>query len=348
MSETAVAGRLWSDGFFDRIPLPPLVVGALFVTFLVGLMTLIAEWSGSFDELAARGLSWWEHRDGRIAVLIAILAATMPIAIRYHELGTRRNLDALAASDLWPKGWPEDVWRRAAPDVRRALLFGLTGFGLVPLVALSVDQNPRIYLGPDYWGVWQAWHWVMGAFSAFWGGVLIYRVQADARAFAALTRSISRVDLLQREELLPFTRQGLRSAVPGAIFVTFLALNLGDAGFWVAIVTLGSLVIVQNAMLLLLPLRGIRDRLREAKRQELARIDGAIRGEPRALAGSLIGAREAPGLADLLAWRRFVESVPEWPVDASTLGRFALYVGIPLFSWVGAALVERMLDVVIG
>ena len=37
----------------------------------------------------------------------------------------------------------------------------------------------------------------------------------------------------------------------------------------------------------------------------------------------------------------------EWPFDLPTLARFALYVGIGLSSWLGAALVERFLDRVI-
>jgi hypothetical protein len=35
--------------------------------------------------------------------------------------------------------------------------------------------------------------------------------------------------------------------------------------------------------------------------------------------------------------------VREWPFDAPTLTRFFLYVAIPLGSWVGGALVERLL-----
>lgn len=33
----------------------------------------------------------------------------------------------------------------------------------------------------------------------------------------------------------------------------------------------------------------------------------------------------------------------EWPFDAPTLARFLLYVAIPLGSWIGGALVERLL-----
>jgi hypothetical protein len=136
--------------------------------------------------------------------------------------------------------------------------------------------------------------------------------------------------------------------VPGALFVSFLTLNLVDEGFLLAVLLLGGLVLVQNVATLLIPLRGLRDRLRAAKREELRRVDAAIRGEPDALRGSMIGRRESPSLADLLAWRSFVQAVPEWPIDTGTLGRSAFFVGLPLLSWVGGALVERAVDLVIG
>lgn len=47
--------------------------------------------------------------------------------------------------------------------------------------------------------------------------------------------------------------------------------------------------------------------------------------------------------ADLLAYRAYVESIREWPFDAPTLLRFALFVAIPVGSWLGGALVERWL-----
>ena len=48
-------------------------------------------------------------------------------------------------------------------------------------------------------------------------------------------------------------------------------------------------------------------------------------------------------LPGLLAYKNAIESVREWPFDAPTLTRFFLYVAIPLGSWVGGALVERLL-----
>ena len=84
--------------------------------------------------------------------------------------------------------------------------------------------------------------------------------------------------------------------------------------------------------------------LRAAKRDEIARVNAAIRGESDALSGSPVGKRDRLALADLLAWRAFVESVPEWPIDVSTLTRSVLYVVIPLLGWVGAALVQHVLE----
>ncbi len=64
--------------------------------------------------------------------------------------------------------------------------------------------------------------------------------------------------------------------------------------------------------------------------------------------GSALEGREAPRLGDLLAWRAHVAGVPEWPLDLSVLRRYGLCLVIPLASWVGGALVERLLDTVLG
>ena len=88
----------------------------------------------------------------------------------------------------------------------------------------------------------------------------------------------------------------------------------------------------------------MRARIQEAKRQELARVHAAIRGEPGALRGSPLAARPAPDLAELLAWRAAVEGVQEWPIDASTWLRFVLFLGIPLASWIGGALVQHVFE----
>ena len=54
-----------------------------------------------------------------------------------------------------------------------------------------------------------------------------------------------------------------------------------------------------------------------------------------------------PPLPALLAWEARIESVREWPFDTPTLVRFALFLLIPLGSWLGGAVVERVVDLVL-
>ncbi len=112
-------------------------------------------------------------------------------------------------------------------------------------------------------------------------------------------------------------------------------------------------IIAMALATLLLPLRGVRRRVRRAKAEELARVDEAIRGQRRALLtpgdpNHVTDGPPAASLADLLAYRELVTSVREWPLDATTIARFGLYVAIGLGSWVGAAMVERLVDALLS
>lgn len=111
---------------------------------------------------------------------------------------------------------------------------------------------------------------------------------------------------------------------------------------WFALIA--AVAVAGAVAALVLPVRGIHLRLRATKRAELERVHGALRGVPDALGGSPIAGRAGGlGVADLLAYRSFVEGVREWPFDSPTLLRFALILGLPLGSWLGGALVERLL-----
>ena len=50
----------------------------------------------------------------------------------------------------------------------------------------------------------------------------------------------------------------------------------------------------------------------------------------------------------LLAYEARIEGVGEWPFDPSTLRRFGFFLLIPLVSWIGGALVERLVDAALG
>jgi hypothetical protein len=95
------------------------------------------------------------------------------------------------------------------------------------------------------------------------------------------------------------------------------------------------------------PMRAVHQRIREAKYAELARVRERItKARNAAVERSEPGA--AAELEGLLAWERRVGELHEWPFDVSTLARFSALLVLAVGSWLGGAVVERVLGVVLG
>ncbi len=102
------------------------------------------------------------------------------------------------------------------------------------------------------------------------------------------------------------------------------------------------------ATTLVLPMREVRSLIARLKQEELERVAAAISGDRSALADSRLAAQaETLSLADLLAYRDTITAVREGPVRSTTFGRVFLLLLIPVASWVGGALVERVIGKVL-
>lgn len=158
-----------------------------------------------------------------------------------------------------------------------------------------------------------------------------------------------RVDLLDLRCFAPLTRQGLRYALLVVGVISILALNLFDydkPGLLTVVAIANAVALAAAATALLLPLRGAHHAIHAAKRDELDWCNAELHRARAALERD-IAPSGSRSLADLVAWRGVVGAVPEWPLDAPTLRRFVLYLAIPLGSWLGGALVERIVDLVL-
>jgi hypothetical protein len=51
-------------------------------------------------------------------------------------------------------------------------------------------------------------------------------------------------------------------------------------------------------------------------------------------------------MADMEAYLRLIEGVPEWPFQTSTIVRVILYSLIPIASWFGGLLIEGMFELI--
>lgn len=238
-------------------------------------------------------------------------------------------------------------------QLRRSRLAGCAG---VAFFLLTVE-GPGALAGQQLGAAWISLHALSYMLVL---GVIFFWIAGRA-AYFSIGRSIFQaaldrleIDVLDREPLRIFGRIGQRNALIWVVGISLglLAFVNPEIRIAKALIVLVPLLLVSTAIImaaLLLPARGLHARLVAAKAEELARVEAAIRGDLEALAGSPIQQRQPPpSLADLIAYRGLVESAPTWPFDGSTLRRLGLYMLIPVASWIGGALMERAVDVVLG
>jgi hypothetical protein len=153
------------------------------------------------------------------------------------------------------------------------------------------------------------------------------------------------VDLFDQSSLLVFARKGLRSTVVwvlmSSVFSMFWVLD--SAGQANVILPIGVLALVTVA--LVAPTRGVHLRIVAAKAIELARVGDAIRTESAAsLTPRSAGALpEDARLGNLIQYQEFVRSIRDWPFDLSIVARSMLLILLGAGSWLGGAVVERLL-----
>jgi hypothetical protein len=336
----------WNDRLFESVPFSPARIGVALAIGLIALYVALMAWLGHLEELQAQGLQVWESRDARFGVLLVLLAVYTPIARRYAALGARANLAELApllASDS-DSAEPANPLRMSKSR-RRGRVGGWMGMAFVPVMALLIDREPTLYFQRAYWGAPQLWTFTFGFFMAWQLGRFLTEQAEDARYFSGLAERLPAIDLFDPRPLAPFVRQSLRGGLLWIVFVSLYSVNLVDTGALASVALMWLLSLAFSLPPALLPLLGVHRRLREAKRAELDRVDAALRDDPDALAGSAIE-RRAGGVsvADLVAYRGLVSSVREWPFDAGARWRILLYLSIPVGSWLGGALVERILN----
>lgn len=160
--------------------------------------------------------------------------------------------------------------------------------------------------------------------------------------FARVEAAIGEIDLLDPDLLEPFAHRGLRAAALwivgsaiGALLFVWEPVTPGLIGILGATLAVGVAALV-------LPMRGAHRRIGAAKSAELARVRAAIRAAREKLFEPAARAVD-PRLADLLAFESRVERVREWPLDLPTLLRFGGLVALAIGSWLGGAIVERVL-----
>jgi len=331
----AIAGlsTSWTRRLFERTGLATPLLGFSIVAVL-SLCFLIQELAlGRFDVPDDALLG-----DVRLTLTHILIAVYLVTAYVYCEQTRDEAIASLAARlDASRAQSLLDTRRR---DQALLTCAGLVGVAGAILSSLFLTPGPASY-DPQTWASENGWHRVLSLFMGYWTGRLGGLIVIESGRLSDLAGCLGEIDLLDPGALAPFARRGLSNALLAIGAVSAYALFLVDLGYLYLVVLLLVFSVAVGGLALWLPLRGARARVREAKQRELAWCRERLH-VARADLGS--GTLRAGELQELVAWERRVAAINEWPVDASTFTRFALYLLIPLGSWAGGALVERLID----
>jgi hypothetical protein len=226
---------------------------------------------------------------------------------------------------------------------------GWGGVALLSFLVFGLSGVYSLWSDPGYWILPHAWMVAWTAVAGWMIGCFAWTTLARSREVSRLALRIGEFDLPDATPFQPFVRYGLRVALLWVAFLAIASLHLVDVRAALPLLTILPLLIGLPAVALFLPVRGARNRVREAKADRLGSLRASIRSAEAELdEGGAYAAQAAVRLPALIALEARVDAVREWPFDAPSLLRFGLYLALGLGSWLGAAAVERLLDRVVG
>ncbi len=308
------------------------------------LYPLAIAWFGDAGQWLDAGSPLGVSTDLRMNLVMGVLIVFTAAASTAESDATLVDLERLAPSLRLDAGELERLRDRASSDSRsrsQRVLISMGGALFGASIDLAADGFAASPIGRSPHDAAQ-FLLIMVLFA-----LLASRARDSlrlGRLFSEIGREHTEVSLFDTEPLQVFGRRGLRLSLNwflGSAFASLLALDASAPGIvaGVIVLTLGL-----GAASLLIPARGIHAAIRDAKHAELARIRTDLEKEGAALLAP--DARDAAGsrVPALVAYESRVSAVREWPFDASTLVRFTVLAAIATGSWLGGAIVERILE----
>ncbi len=238
------------------------------------------------------------------------------------------SLSHLAGSDEQISQILTAHWSWLVPGVLLGVIYGLLQYGEL-LANFQNSPDPLFDLSLMLGNVvtWALIGWVLG-----------WRLPISL-AFYRLGRVVE-VDLYDPQVLRPFARVAVLDVLVVMGAVAFMPLQSLDAEFRLDNYWPGLLVGVPSALLLFtVPLWGVHRRMLGVKAARIAELQQQIRGCQR---------DDIARLETLVSHRDRLQAVHTWPLDLRLLFRVLFYLVLPPLAWVAAALVENLVDRMVG
>lgn len=282
-------------------------------------------------------------RDVRIALVHFLLVGYAPAAFLYLLARSRQAVaqlrPALEPGDPAMERLAGSVGVYPLPALLAAITVGLAMGWAGPYLSGSGPPHPW---NPATWIPEVIWHRVVGPVVGVGIALLALAATIESVRLSRLAAWLRPLDVFRLEPLAPFAQQGLTNALLLMGVLSLAGLFVVDQGITPLLVLLGGLTLVLAVIALALPVRGAHLRIRAAKAAELAWCDQALRRERDRLRGGADA--EGGRLADVVAYRSLVDGVREWPFDEPARLRIALYLLIPLASWLLSNIAWQFLE----
>lgn len=305
------------------------------IAILFATETALGRWDallagGEFDALAR--VSSGVLRDVRIAIVLCLVIGYLPAAFLHVVRSGRRTVLVLQDALGCAREECETLAASIRLSPRGLVTTGLIGFALAFAIPYMVPPVPPTPWSPSAWTPEVAWHRILLPLIFVWQLWLVYAVVTVSVRMSRIAKKLSHIDLLDLAPLAPFTHLGLTNALLLIGLLSIWSLMMLETGFGQIMILIGGTTLVVTALVLLSPMRGVHKKIRQSKEEELGWVNGEISKQRSAFQNS-DASRRGGGMADLVAYRSLVESVPEWPFTTSTYTRLILYALIPVASW---------------
>lgn len=331
LAERADASVFWPVRLRQRLVVPGLLGG------MVAALFLLAVW------LAAQGWRSGALQAGIVgeALFFALSLGLLMELAALIPRSAQGDIDALANEltiddDLLSR-LKAALLRYPAGDLAvNAAIGAVIGVMHVALTSPSwsdtLSDPPAVVLALGTVALW--------AMMVQTGSLLV----ANAELFACLGRNAVRVEILAPDRLRPFASAALRPMLLiMALLAAYPLMLLGSEGLESTAV-IGPVATVFLALAAVwVPLRGVAGRIREARAQRLAQLDGAIAATVQSADSH--GAPSDPSkLESLLTLRARVKAAPSLPIGLGGLGRGLVYLALPVATWGGKGFAEALLN----
>jgi len=310
------------------------ISGSLVVILLL-IETALGRWDailvgGEFDAFAH--VSAGVLRDVRIAFVLCLLIGYLPAAFLHVLQRSRQTVYVLQGALKCTREECEALAASLRLSTAGLVIFGMFGLVMSFAAPYVVPPVPLTPWTPSTWSPEVAWHRIGGPVAITWACWLGYAVVAMSVRMSKIARQLQRIDLLDLSPLLPFTQMGLTNALLLVGSLSIWSLMLIETGFGQMIIIAGIATLLSAALALWLPVRGLHERIRQSKQQELNWLNREI-SKRRSSFRSSDTSRTSGEMADFVTYRGLIESVSEWPFTTSTFTRLILYALLPLLSW---------------